>query len=146
MRYQEYSDPSDRSQKATAEKSSPFARFIASGRYPIEQRIEDKKRGIGRQRYPFVGMSLSLDPDRRLSSKATLVWLLSIVMAGVFINELVVNSRAQGTPVSFKVRGSCVHCCFLSTYREAGRQPDARSILKRPHQCWSPFPTLHEAR
>jgi hypothetical protein len=25
-------------------------------------------------------------------------------MVGVFINELVVNSRAQGTPVSFKVR------------------------------------------
>ena len=24
-------------------------------RYPLEQRIEDKKRGIGRQRYPFLG-------------------------------------------------------------------------------------------
>jgi membrane associated rhomboid family serine protease len=50
----------------------------------LEQRIEDKKRGIGRQKYPFV------------------VYALTIVMVGIFINELVVNSRAQGTPVSFK--------------------------------------------
>lgn len=31
------------------------------------------------------------------------VWTLTIVMVGVFINELVVNSKAQGTPVSMKV-------------------------------------------
>ncbi|EIW86795.1 rhomboid-domain-containing protein, partial [Coniophora puteana RWD-64-598 SS2] len=54
------------------------------GKYPLEQRIEDKKRGIGRQRYPV------------------LVWALTAVMIAVFIYELVVNSRAQGTPVSFK--------------------------------------------
>lgn len=29
-------------------------------------------------------------------------------MVGVFINELVVNSRAQGTPVSFKVSQSFI--------------------------------------
>jgi len=57
---------------------------ISPARYPLEQRIEDKKRGIGRQKYPF------------------LVWVLSMVMVAVFIYELVVNSRAQGTPVSFK--------------------------------------------
>lgn len=28
---------------------------MGGGKYPIEQRIEDKKRGIGRQKYPFVG-------------------------------------------------------------------------------------------
>lgn len=31
------------------------------------------------------------------------VWLLTAVMLGVLIYELVVNSRAQGSPVSFKV-------------------------------------------
>ncbi|THH11749.1 hypothetical protein EW146_g7942 [Bondarzewia mesenterica] len=67
-----------------AEKASPLNRFLSDGKYPLEQRIEDKKRGIGRQKYPF------------------LVWALTITMVGVFIWELVLNSREQGTPVSFK--------------------------------------------
>jgi len=62
---------------------SPLSRFTGVGAYPLEQQIENKKRGIGRQKYPFV------------------VWALTVAMIGVFINELVVNSRAQGTPVSF---------------------------------------------
>ncbi|KAI6162120.1 hypothetical protein EDD17DRAFT_1776938 [Pisolithus thermaeus] len=57
---------------------------FGTAKYPLEQRIENKKRGIGRQKYPFV------------------VWALTIAMVGVFINELVVNARAQGTPLSFK--------------------------------------------
>lgn len=59
---------------------------LDAGKYPLDQRIEDKKRGIGRQRYPFVA------------------WGLTVIMVGVFINELVVQSKAQGSPVSFKVR------------------------------------------
>lgn len=38
-----------------SEKPSPWGRFLSNGKYPIEQRIEDKKRGIGRQKYPIVG-------------------------------------------------------------------------------------------
>jgi hypothetical protein len=38
-------------------KESPLQRFIGTGKYPLEQRIEDKKRGIGRQKHPFVGLS-----------------------------------------------------------------------------------------
>ncbi|KAG5725919.1 Rhomboid family member 1, partial [Termitomyces sp. T112] len=77
----EYAEPAaDRSM----EKKSSLTNFLAQGRYPLEQRIENKKRGIGRQKYPFV------------------VWILTCVMIGVFINELIVNSRAQGTPVSMK--------------------------------------------
>ncbi|KAL0951302.1 hypothetical protein HGRIS_008011 [Hohenbuehelia grisea] len=81
-----HQDPyaTNRALPSDEKKKSPFAGFLASGRYPIEQRIEDKKRGIGRQRYPFV------------------VWALTIAMIAVFINELVVNSRAQGSPLSFK--------------------------------------------
>ncbi|KAI0274728.1 hypothetical protein BC834DRAFT_814572, partial [Gloeopeniophorella convolvens] len=56
---------------------------LNSGKYPLEQRIEDKKRGIGRQKYPVV------------------VWALTVSMIAVFIYELVVNAKAQGTPVSF---------------------------------------------
>jgi hypothetical protein len=53
----EYADPTDvRGQNAVSEKASPLAALMGAGRYPLEQRIEDKKRGIGRQKYPFVGM------------------------------------------------------------------------------------------
>ncbi|GLB36056.1 putative rhomboid family protein [Lyophyllum shimeji] len=81
----EYGEPQavERSAPST-EMKSPFAAFLSQGKYPLEQRIEDKKRGIGQQKYPFV------------------VWTLTAVMTGVFIYELIVNSRAQGTPVSMK--------------------------------------------
>lgn len=53
-------------------------------------------------------------------------------MAGVFINELVVNSRAQGTPVSFKA--SRAASCWLRAYLfPARRQPHARAFGERPH-------------
>ncbi|KAN0125085.1 hypothetical protein V8E52_001637 [Russula decolorans] len=60
-----------------------LARWFNPGKYPLEQRIEDKKRGIGRQRYPVV------------------VWILTVIMVAVFIYELAVNAQAQGSPVSF---------------------------------------------
>ncbi|KAF9244619.1 hypothetical protein BU15DRAFT_41909 [Melanogaster broomeanus] len=80
----EYQDPPKEDPNVVSEKAAPFRGLLGTGRYPIEQRIEDKKRGIGRQKHPFV------------------VYALTIAMVGVFINELVVNARAQGTPVSFK--------------------------------------------
>ncbi|KDQ63481.1 hypothetical protein JAAARDRAFT_169346 [Jaapia argillacea MUCL 33604] len=63
---------------------TPWAQYLSDAKYPLEQRIENKKRGIGRQKHPFV------------------VWILTTIMASVFIYELVVNARAQGSPVSFK--------------------------------------------
>jgi len=55
----EYAEPAGtRETQQNLEKASPFARLVSKARYPIEQRIEDKKRGIGRQRYPVVGKSL----------------------------------------------------------------------------------------
>ncbi|KAG6912037.1 hypothetical protein DXG01_000285 [Tephrocybe rancida] len=85
-RYQdlEYAEPAQADMDRSTEKKSGMASFFAKGKYPLQQRIEDKKRGIGGQKYPFV------------------VWTLTTVMIGVFIYELVVNSRAQGTPVSMK--------------------------------------------
>ncbi|KAG1757658.1 hypothetical protein EDB19DRAFT_1891380 [Suillus lakei] len=82
----EYAEPLDENSKLAAENASPFQKALGMnmGKYPMDQRIEDKKRGIGRQKYPLI------------------VWALTIIMIGVFIDELVVNSRAQGTPVSFK--------------------------------------------
>ncbi|KAG7099128.1 hypothetical protein E1B28_001000 [Marasmius oreades] len=86
----EYADPynSEHDGLVTNERNgfanTTFGRFIAKGRYPMEQRIEDKKRGIGRQKYPFV------------------VWSFSVIMVAVMIYELVVNWKAQGTPISFK--------------------------------------------
>ncbi|PFH50798.1 hypothetical protein AMATHDRAFT_60450 [Amanita thiersii Skay4041] len=82
----EYADPNpnDHPQTRAPESSNPLTKFLASGKYPLEQRIEDKKRGIGRQRHPFV------------------VYLLTVVMIAVFIYELVLNAREQGNPFSFK--------------------------------------------
>ncbi|KAJ6621652.1 hypothetical protein B0H10DRAFT_2016900 [Mycena sp. CBHHK59/15] len=82
----EYSDPYDVDRaKPVAEKASPFVKLlgVGDGRSTLQQRIEAKKRGIGRQRYPFV------------------VWILTAAMTAVFIYELVANDKAQGTPVSF---------------------------------------------
>ncbi|KAG9314296.1 hypothetical protein JVU11DRAFT_5085 [Chiua virens] len=76
----EYAEPSGDDPKSMSEKGTPFRGILGTGKYPLEQRIEDKKRGIGRQKHPFV------------------VYALTIAMVGIFINELVVNSRAQGTP------------------------------------------------
>jgi len=60
--FSEYADPSDpydaTHAKPVSEKASPLAKLLTPGdygKYPLDQRIEDKKRGIGRQRYPFVG-------------------------------------------------------------------------------------------
>ncbi|KAI8980745.1 rhomboid family-domain-containing protein [Trametes punicea] len=71
-------------------KSSPFLTKTPNvfqryfGMYPLAQRIEDKKRGIGVQTYPIA------------------CWALSLAMLGVLIFELVTNSKAQGSPFSFK--------------------------------------------
>ncbi|EKM61250.1 uncharacterized protein PHACADRAFT_134676 [Phanerochaete carnosa HHB-10118-sp] len=66
------------------EKAAPLSRFFRNvGKAPVSQRIDEKKRGIGRQRYPFVA------------------WTLAVVMLGVFIYELVLNAKNQGTPISF---------------------------------------------
>lgn len=86
----EYADPYDPTRAKPIASDKPLAGSVISnlfgtGRYPLEQRIENKKRGIGRQKHPLV------------------VWALTATMVAVFIYELVSNWRAQGTPVSFKV-------------------------------------------
>ncbi|KAL0071897.1 hypothetical protein AAF712_000820 [Marasmius tenuissimus] len=86
----EYADPyKDQQAPLVSEAPNPFAnsrfgKFMAKGKYPIEQRIEDKKRGIGRQKSPFV------------------VWAFSAIMVALIIYELIVNWKAQGSPLSFK--------------------------------------------
>ncbi|KAI5123620.1 hypothetical protein M0805_003434 [Coniferiporia weirii] len=80
----EYLDPYKNDNAVPVSRNeSALARFF-KGKYPMEQRIENKRRGIGRQRYPF------------------LVWLLTAIMVSVFIYELVLNGKQQGSPVSFK--------------------------------------------
>ncbi|KAH9937204.1 uncharacterized protein B0H18DRAFT_969562 [Fomitopsis serialis] len=67
--------------KRPRERPNFVKRFF--GLYPLEDRIADKKAGVGVQRRPYI------------------VWLLSLIMLAVLIYELVVNQKAQGTPVSF---------------------------------------------
>ena len=52
----EYQDPYGKNgQFAPPQKPESALQRFFGGRYPIEQRIENKKRGIGRQRHPFLG-------------------------------------------------------------------------------------------
>ncbi|KAH9837022.1 uncharacterized protein C8Q71DRAFT_756534 [Rhodofomes roseus] len=67
--------------KPPRERPNTFKRIF--GLYPLEDRIADKKAGRGVQRRPYI------------------VWLLTLIMLAVLIYELVVNQKAQGTPVSF---------------------------------------------
>jgi hypothetical protein len=97
----EYAEPSGDDPKSVSEKGTPFEALLGTGKYPLEQRIEDKKRGLGRQKHPFVGVQTPPQNVPLLNKMS--VYALTIAMVGIFINELVVNSRAQGTPVSFKV-------------------------------------------
>jgi hypothetical protein len=57
LNFLEYAEPSGAQSKLDTENASPFQKALGMnmGKYPMEQRIEDKKRGIGRQKYPFVG-------------------------------------------------------------------------------------------
>ena len=106
----EYADPYDASRaKPISDKAAlPFVTFMGGGKYPLEQRIEDKKRGIGQQKYPFVGKSRRLHNVYFLQCSSCLVWALTAAMIGVFINELVVNFRAQGSPISLKASICCI--------------------------------------
>lgn len=72
----EYADPYDKN--TTTTKETPAAQAL------LNRRIEEKKQGIGRQRRPFV------------------VYILTTAMIGVFIYELVLNARQQGSPISLK--------------------------------------------
>ncbi|KAG8701481.1 hypothetical protein FRC09_005342, partial [Ceratobasidium sp. 395] len=67
-------------------KRSALTRLLGKddARYPLEQRIQDKRAGAGRQRHPFV------------------VYILSAAMLGVMIYELVRNHQEQGSPISLK--------------------------------------------
>lgn len=77
------------------------------------------------------------------------VYALTLAMLCVLIYELVVNDKAQGTPVSFKVRELYApvrmrlwtYVCFA-----AGRQSNARAIGERADQPRRPLSCLHEER
>jgi len=78
MEQMEYQEPQQR-------QGSFFSRLTdTGGKYPLEQRIENKKRGVGRQRYPFIS------------------WALTVAMVAIMIYELVRNDQEQGSPISTK--------------------------------------------
>ncbi|TCD67090.1 hypothetical protein EIP91_000553 [Steccherinum ochraceum] len=81
----DFAEPYDASRAEGMDEKprSSIARALGLRTRSLQQRIDDKKRGIGRQRRPYM------------------VYLLSLAMLGVFIYELVLNSKNQGTPISF---------------------------------------------
>ena len=98
----EYAEPYGTSRNVPPDAETPaWSRFTNSARYPLEQRIEDKKRGIGRQRYPFVTWTLT--GNATACHRDTCSRISLAIMVGVFLYELGVNWKAQGTPFSFHV-------------------------------------------
>jgi hypothetical protein len=92
--YLEYHDPygpssfSEGTTPPIQEKKAGFFEKIFGDtalRHPVEQRIENRRAGHTRQRRPFVS------------------WILSAVMIGVLIYELIYNQKEQHSPISFKV-------------------------------------------
>lgn len=92
--------PAAKSRDYTNQKPNMLKRYF--GLYPLEQRIDDKKRGVGVQRFPIACVYAS-SLHVAWNSSMSVAWLLSAVMLGVLIYELVTNSKAQGSPFSFKV-------------------------------------------
>ncbi|THH33565.1 hypothetical protein EUX98_g670 [Antrodiella citrinella] len=72
-----------RTQAVDEKPPSSVARALGFSSRFLAQRIEDKKRGVVRQRRPYA------------------VYVLTTAMLGVLIYELVLNSKNQGTPISF---------------------------------------------
>jgi hypothetical protein len=48
--------PGGESDPKTLQDSNPLSKFLPVGKYPLEQRIENKKRGIGQQKHPYLGV------------------------------------------------------------------------------------------
>ena len=75
----------------------------------------------------------------------TLVWLLTTVMVAVFIYELVLNAREQGSPISLRV---CAD--YTLNLNEilfdviARRESNARTVFIRTHQLRCTVPSLYE--
>lgn len=95
----------ERRARPLPDKAPAFSRlFRDQGKTPLSQQIEAKKRGIGRQRYPYVGEKpCTFDQCSQFYNNSVEAWTLAVVMLSVFIYELVLNAKAQGTPISFKV-------------------------------------------
>lgn len=93
--------PMAKSTPVMMKQPNMFQRYF--GLYPLEQRIQDKKRGVGVQRHPIACTSWHHVPVVCWSDVSA-GYVLSAAMLGVLIFELVTNSKAQGSPFSFKVR------------------------------------------
>lgn len=68
------------------------------GLYPLEQRIEAKRRGLGRQKYPFI-CRIPVTPQECTVLNVFIAWAFAVVMTSVLIYELVLNNHFQGTTV-----------------------------------------------
>lgn len=129
------------------EKAAPMSRFFRNaGQTPVSQRIDEKKRGIGKQRYPFVGKSIAMFVTCLSQAHiCPLAWTLAVVMLGVFIYELVLNGKNQGTPISFHASNLRTLQWLLELMYIAARgKPHARSIAECTHQRGRALSSLYE--
>ena len=73
------------------------------GKYPIEQQVENKRRGLGRQRWPFACWILTLGKRYPILSKGKKDSNEILpAMCSVMVWELVSQNQAQGTPIAIK--------------------------------------------
>jgi len=76
---------------------------MTAGRFPLEQAVERKKRGIGGQKWPVVAWGLAVGEctGREISFRAD--GGIRAVMTAVMIYELVANHAAMGSPIAIHV-------------------------------------------
>ncbi|KAJ3480719.1 hypothetical protein NLI96_g8157 [Meripilus lineatus] len=123
----EYADPYNATRAQPLPKEpTQLQRFLGYRDYSLAQRIENKKRGVGRQRYPVV------------------VWVLTVAMVAVFIYELVLNAKNQGNPFSFKPVVNPMLGPSSSALINAGARypPCMKEVTDLP--LTTPFPCLND--
>jgi len=121
--------------------------ILAGRKYPLQQRIEDKKRGIGRQKHPFVGMfsrpfpifGLKFAPHPSMGFNC--FYVRSV--------HLRADPKCTTTGKPYLTQGRCPQkfCVITNTYLKlpASHQSYARSIWERSYQSWGTFPAMYEA-
>lgn len=92
------SDISSRSQKLR----QVLDYLTIGGKYPVQQQIENKRRGIPKQSYPILCWVLTVGTPLGLARSEWRLIAMVAAMCGVMIWEMVSNQKAQGSPISTK--------------------------------------------
>jgi hypothetical protein len=71
---------------------------VQAGKYPVQQAIDRKRRGIGGQKWPVAAWTLTVGEYFDFSSRR----LLMTVMTALMVYELIRNNSLTGSPIALK--------------------------------------------